>query len=284
MCLECTSNHSTDTESDSGKSTFDRRNEDSGNLDSILELDDSETDCIRNGATYHKAGSFRSNPPYYVPRDALYVPSAAVALQHRIVRTFHRSHPFLGAHTGRGQTEHAIRQRFFFRGMSKTVADMISTCEVCRLAKATNRKRHAMLQYHMDDQHAVLAYAWAYPLTSLEHTYLLSRFEEQVVYPFGTPRKLIADSELDSSTFGAFLQAHEAKLQIIASYNRQSNPVEHLNRRVEEAIRTFLLELEQRRSAVRAQLASFVDGRWSYILPQRCHFRCQSSHDGSVSF
>jgi len=253
-----------------------------------------------NNIVYHLPGTFQDRAtPYYVETKVLVVPNADEDLQTRIVRSMHRSHPYLGAHAGPKQTELQVRARYHWRGISALVREITATCGVCRLAKSTSRKRQGYLQHYLRNvdndavayDHVILRkkhrsgdrevgiavitdyysqYTVAYPLKSLEHTYLLARFEECYLCIYGTPRILIADSELESHIFCGFLGLLETRLSIITSYNSQSNPVERVNRRVEECIRTFLLELDNKESAVRAEVVQHKDYRWAYVLPHMC--------------
>jgi len=253
-----------------------------------------------NDVIYHLPGSFKDQAAaYYVPTKVLLVPNASVEMQGRIIRSIHRAHPYLGSHTGSKQTEMHVRERFYWRGISEQIREVIRACAICKLAKATSRKRQGFLQSYLRSvdndaiayDHIVLKkrqrsedrevaicvitdyysqYTVAYPLTSQEHPYLLAQFEAHYLCPYGVPRMVIADSELDSHVFSGFLTLLETKLSIITAYNSQSNPVERANRRIEECVRTMLFELGKRESFTRQELASFADFRWKYILPHVC--------------
>ena len=78
---------------------------------------------------------------YYIPQRAYVIPSR---LRHPLLTYFHKSNTTL--HQGIGRMLRLIRNRVYWRGISKDVEEFVGECKECILGKATPNKKEGYMQ------------------------------------------------------------------------------------------------------------------------------------------
>jgi len=110
-------------------------------------------------------------------------------------------------------------------------------------------------------------YCVLYPITNQRHTYLLEQFEKNYLTTYGTPIVMIADSEIKGAVWTAFGHLLQTKLSITTSYFPQANPVERINRDVQNILRTFILESTNKQFGRVSDATTEVTNQWPAYLP-----------------
>ena len=183
--------------------------------------------------------------------------------------------------------------------MYKDVARLIERCTICKAAKLTSRQRFGLLRTHLPSgtmtdgdvvsyDHIIMnpssskkgeaiaiavvldyfsGYAVVYPITNRKHDYLLLEFERNYLTLYGTPKLILADTELDSALWRGFSHLLRTRLNITTAYLSRTNPVERRNRDVNAMLRTFVMEKNETVATYLRELRNTTDANWSELLP-----------------
>lgn len=201
-------------------------------------------------------------------RWLLVVPSS---LRREILQCFH-DHP-TAAHFGLFKTYARIRQRYFWPGMYRTVANYVQSCAPCQLRKRPSSPSSGLLQPIEPPRHPFevvgIDIFGPLPLSAAQHRYIVvaidhaTRYVEtaslydataEAIAPFilnnvilrhGAPRVLISDrgKSFLSRTVEAILQASKVNHRLTSPYHPQTNGLtERFNHTLADMLSMYISE------------------------------------------
>ena len=222
---------------------------------------------IRDGTLYH-IFSPRTKGVLKMDKmiNQLVVP---VTLRPQILSEYHDS-LVGGGHQGFDRTYHAIKSKYYWKGMYAQVDSYVRTCKQCQLSKRSHNSRPAPLhpmpvaaifqRWHMDflgplkkaeggEQYILLVvdsfsrWCEAFALKDQKATTVATILYEQIFTRYGAPRELISDrgANFMSKLVMALCKLFEVKRHHTSAYHPQTNAAcERMNSTIGQALRVYV--------------------------------------------
>ena len=222
---------------------------------------------IRDGTLYH-IFSPRTKGVLKMDKmiNQLVVP---VTLRPQILSEYHDS-LVGGGHQGFDRTYHAIKSKYYWKGMYAQVDSYVRTCKQCQLSKRSHNSRPAPLhpmpvaaifqRWHMDflgplkkaeggEQYILLVvdsfsrWCEAFALKDQDATTVATILYEQIFTRYGAPRELISDrgANFMSKLVMALCKLFEVKRHHTSAYHPQTNAAcERMNSTIGQALRVYV--------------------------------------------
>lgn len=177
----------------------------------------------------------------------------------------------LSAHGGFFKTADRVKRLFYWPGMDTDIREYVAKCETCKACKPSNRVQRSPMgnlrEASRPFEIIYIDFVGPLPRSKSGHTCLFvvidgfSKFVhlhplraataqsaikcllDHIFRVFGTPRYLISDngSQFISAIYKNFLIEHKVTPWYTARYHPQANAAEAVNKTVETAIRTHLM-------------------------------------------
>ena len=198
----------------------------------------------------------------------LYVPDVGT-LRQELLHEFHDA-PSAG-HLGRDKTAAAIRQHYYWPGMSRDVVDYVATCDVCQQVKSSSQRPAGLLQplptpsakweqvsmdlitglpttprqfdaiFTVVDRLSKMAYFLPTKSTATAKD-LAELFVERIVAVHGVPLRIVSDRDprFRSDFWRALFHAMGTQLDFSSAYHPQTDgQSERANRTIEDMLRCY---------------------------------------------
>ena len=192
-----------------------------------------------------------------------------VTLRPQILSEYHDS-LVGGGHQGFDRTYHAIKSKYYWKGMHAQVDSYVRTCKQCQLSKRSHNSRPAPLhpmpvaaifqRWHMDflgplkkagggEQYILLVvdsfsrWCEAFALKDQKATTVATILYEQIFTRYGAPRELISDrgANFMSKLVMALCKLFEVKRHHTSAYHPQTNAAcERMNSTIGQALRVYV--------------------------------------------